>query len=129
MQGVFYPERGAWIVLVIATSPIWGFGTYCLITGFWLEALGSLGFAALIVGYNSTIRLVVDGEKIVFKRYFFVAWSIEASDAKLRRGRVGDLKMQSGYKVESHGRQVGFLLDGWFAKEAMEQLLRLTNSA
>lgn len=93
-----------------------------------MEAIGSLCFAAFIVGYNLTMRLDANSQNLELRRFGRKVWSVPTSAAKLRRGRVGDLNLQGGYKVESDGKQVGYLLDGWFAKDAIQYVLRLTNS-
>ena len=117
------PKPSSWLTLAVATAPIWGFAAYCAATGLPWEALVSLVFAGTVIGYNYTLRLRV----IELRRFGRCVWLVSRSAATLRRGLVGDVKLQSGYIVEDHGQAAGYLLDGWFSKDAFELLLRATN--
>jgi len=71
-------------------------GFALILEGGMVAALGSFAFAAAIVGYNGSMRLVV-GEEICLSRYGFKLWRIRASRVCVTSGRTGELAILPAY--------------------------------
>lgn len=91
--------------------------------GIW-EGLVAIVFAATIIGYNGTVRLVIDGGQITLKRFGRTVWSAPTLDMTMRSSCGGDVAILPAYVFMRHSEKVGYVLRGWF-KESDIAMLRI----
>ena len=116
------PRKKAWLPLLIVSGPIAAFGVADMIVGEVWVGLAIIAFAAMIVGYNGTIRLTVDAGQMTLKRFGLTVWSAPTQDMTIKTGRGGDVAVLPAYVFMRHSVQVGHVLRGWFAETDIAML-------
>jgi len=122
---IYHPQKSSWIVLLLAGSPIIALGIYCFIDAGWWEGSLFMLFAAILVGYNGTMRLEVDRGILTFRRYGRTVWSVSLANAQISSGKGGDGHLLAAYVISEDEQRVGFLLKGWFSEDVIRQIERL----
>ena len=117
----FRPQAKAWLPLLIVALPIAGVGVAALIDGAFIGLL-AIAFAAVIVGYNSTIRLTIADQQISLKRFGLTVWSAPKDAIRIENGRGGDVPIMPAYLFIRHSQQIGYVLRGWFREEDIATL-------
>ena len=103
---VYRPRLGFWLPLIIPTLLFIFIGIASLIDGGFVEGLAILAFAAVVVGYNASTRLSVDGEEISFRRYGRTLWRVKADGLCVTSGRAGEVPILPAFILtDEHGRR------------------------
>lgn len=112
------------MILVIICSPIAAIGAVDLVLNpsEWPYAAALIAGSIVVVGYNFTARLVIDGEFVTFKRYGRVVWRASRHGAQIEDGMAGDVPFLPAVIVRQNGRKVGFVAKGWFDDAALSAL-------
>lgn len=123
MSMTIYPKTSAWALLLVPTSPITCLGVYAICTGVILEGLIAVMFAAFIVLYNASARLVVNGESMSFRRYGFEVWRMPKKGTIVENGKGGDFNFLPAYIFDNGSiGSSNFILKGWFDDGAIDRL-------
>jgi hypothetical protein len=125
---IIRPKKTPIIVVLIATSLMWGFGAIVIVQypteyeGYLALCLG-LGIVALV----ATQRVKVSGGKIQFYRLFIKYAEAETSDVTIVRRLVGKPPIIPGYVIirKSDGDPVAELIAGNFKREDIDRLVRV----
>jgi hypothetical protein len=112
------------MILAIICSPIAVIGAIDLVLNpdQWPYALAAMAGAVLIVGYNFTVRLLIDEDFVTFKRYGVVVWRTPRRGAQIEDGLAGDVPFLPSLIIYHRGRKVGFIAKGWFEENAVSAL-------
>jgi hypothetical protein len=121
---ILRPQARAWLPLLVVTGPIAALGIFAILED---ALIGSalIVLAAVIVGYNGTIRLIVHDGQISLKRYGIIVWSAPTRDISVEAGRGGDIAILPAYVFMRRTQQVGYILRGWFREEDVSKLREL----
>ena len=105
VKSVFTAKATSWIPLSVVAVPICVLGFAgalfgSLVSGV-LLILGSIG----LVGYNATAQILIDEERLVFRRYFIDLWSVPIKGTIVSMGHAGDFGTLLGLELTtSEGR-------------------------
>lgn len=116
------PRKSAWLPLLIVGLPIAAFGAFSILDGGVLIGVAVIAFAAIVVGYNGTIRLTFDAEQITFRRFGLTVWSGPTRDMAVEIGKGGDIPIEPAYVFIRQRKRVGYVLRGWFDEAAIADL-------
>lgn len=127
---VFRPKPAAWLPLLVVALPISGLGLMVLIqdSAAWMSSIVAIAFGLGILGYNGTVRLVLTGNEVLFKRYGWTVWRTPLSGTELMEGRGGRPPVIPAYLFFREGVQVGYILKSWFDDGAVAELRRVLAS-
>ena len=120
----FKPRTSAWMILVIICSPLAVLGVADLILNpdQWPYATALIAGMMLVVGYNLTVRLVIDDDFVTFKRYGLVVWRTPRLGAQIEDGLAGDLPVLPALIIRHGAKKIGFIAKGWFEDTALSAL-------
>jgi hypothetical protein len=121
---ILRPQTRAWLPLLVITGPIAALGLFAILEGA-LVGSALIVLAAVIVGYNGTIRLIVRDGQISLKRYGLIVWSAPTSDITFDSGRGGDIAILPAYVFMRRTQRVGYILRGWFREDDISMLREL----
>ena len=112
------------MILAVVCLPIAALGVAGLVLNptQWPFAVALIAGAIVVVGYNFTARLVIDGEFVTFKRYGRIVWRTSRRGAQIEDGMAGDVPILPAVLIRQNGRMVGFVLKGWFDDAALSAL-------
>ena len=120
----FKPRTSAWMILAIICTPIAALGAIDLFLNpdQWPYAIALIVGAVLIVGYNLTVRLLIDENFVTFKRYGLVVWRTPRRGAQIEDGLAGDVPFLPALIIRHGAKKVGFVAKGWFEETALSAL-------
>ena len=120
----FKPRTSAWMILAIICAPIAVLGAIDLFLNpnQWPYAVALMAGAVLVVGYNLTVRLLIDEDFVTFKRYGVVVWRVPRRGAQIEDGLAGDVPFLPAMIIYQGERRVGFVAKGWFEETALSAL-------
>lgn len=121
---MFKPRTSAWMVLAIICSPLAVLGVADLILNpdQWPYATALIVGAMLVVGYNFTVRLLIDEDFVTFKRYGLVVWRTPRRGAQIEDGLAGDVPVLPALIIRHGAKKIGFIAKGWFEETALSAL-------
>ncbi|MBW8858792.1 MAG: hypothetical protein JF570_03420 [Caulobacter sp.] len=120
----FKPRTSAWMILAVLCAPIAALGVINLFLNpdLWPYSLTLIAGTVLVVGYNLTVRLLIDEEFVTFKRYGLVVWRAPRQGAKIEDGLAGDVPFLPSLIIRLGPKRVGFIAKGWFGETALSAL-------
>lgn len=125
----FRPAKSAWMPLL----PIGGFpiaiGIGAILDDAWLAGAGGIVLGAVVIGYNATIRLVVDRDRIALRRFGRTVWTSPTQGVTIEQGRAGDIAVIPAYLFLRDGRQIGYVLRSWFTAADMATAQSLVDAS
>lgn len=126
----FKPRTSAWMILAIICTPIAVLGVIDLFLNpdQWPYAIALIAGAVLVVGYNLTVRLLIDGDFVTFKRYGVVVWRVPRRGAQIEDGLAGDVPFLPALIIHHGKRKVGIIAKGWFEEAALSALRQALRS-
>ena len=128
MQVTIHPKLRPIIVLLIATSLIWGLGLVAIARSpSDYQGYVALALAAAIVGYLGTEKIEIAGGKIKFYRYFVRYAESDLTDVRMVRRRVGKPAIIQGVAFErkSDGRSIAELALGNYKSNDLDELRKI----
>lgn len=120
----FKPRTSAWMILAIVCAPVAALGAVDLFLNpdQWPYATALIAGAILLVGYNLTIRLLIDEDAVTFKRYGLIVWRTPRRGAQIEDGLAGDVPFLPALIVRHGTKKIGFVVKGWFPEIALSAL-------
>lgn len=121
---IFRPRPAAWLPLLIVAIPIAGLGLASILDG-GLLGVGAFGFAAFLVCYVATARIIIDRGQISFSRYGFTLWSSSTDGLGMQTGLGGELPLFPVYVFVRQSHRVGDVPRNWFRPTDIETVREL----
>jgi hypothetical protein len=120
----YKPRTSAWMILAIICTPIVAVGAIDLVLNpdQWPYATALIAGSIPVVGYNFTIRLLIDEGFVTFKRYGLVVWRIPRHGAQIEDGLAGDVPFLPALIIRHGAKKVGFIAKSWFEEAALSAL-------
>lgn len=120
----YKPRTSAWMILAIICTPIAALGAIDLVLNphQWPYATALIAGSILVVGYNFTIRLLIDEGFVTFKRYGLVVWRTPLRGAQIEDGLAGDVPFLPALIIHHGANKVGFIAKSWFGEAALSAL-------
>ncbi|MEO7691884.1 MAG: hypothetical protein ABIS51_21550 [Sphingomonas sp.] len=120
-------RKSAWIVLLIAASPVGAAGIMAGIQGDLWSGAALIAFAVGVVFYNASARVVITGHELLFRRYGLTIWRAPRVGTKMRVGSGADIGVHSSPIISafifSSGRtRHGWILRDWFTAVQIAEL-------
>lgn len=118
----FRPPKAAWLPLLPIGGAIASLGVAALLDHGIFEGLACIAFGAVVVGYNATVRLVIDDGRVELRRFGRRVWVTPTDGLTIKSGLAGDVAIFPAYLFVRNGRQVGYVLRSWVAASNMVEL-------
>jgi len=114
------------MMLLIICAPMLALGVvdFVLSPSEWVYALAIVAGALGLIGYNFTVRLVIDEVHVTLRRYGRVVWTVPKNGTEVTDGLAGDLPFIPAVILRRDGKKVGYVLKGWFDDGALAELRR-----
>jgi hypothetical protein len=123
----FRPPKAAWLPLVPIGGAIAALGVAALLNHGFLGGLACIAFGAVLVGYNATVRLVVDDGRVELRRFGRRVWVTPTDGLTIKAGLAGDVAIIPAYLFFRNGRKVGYVLRSWVSASDMAELQAMLN--
>lgn len=88
----------------------------------WIYGVTILASVAAVIGYNLTVRLMIDATDVTLKRYGRTVWSVPRRGTSVEDGLAGELPFIPALVLWRDGRKAGYVLKLWFDEKALTTL-------
>ncbi|WP_439533461.1 hypothetical protein [Polymorphobacter sp.] len=117
------PEMKSWLILLFPTAPIFAIGIYVFVGGAWFGGACSIIFGIICILYNASLRIIIDNEFIMLRRYGLQVWRMSKRGTIIVAGKGGDFNILPAYVLQNvQNNESNYILKSWISDEKIKQI-------